>query len=175
MCSLSCNVTYHIDSTGCGLWREVSKSIAYCNWEDTKIRLHAFLPRIPSFVVFATRQANLWLIPLFFTINSDSYSQQVSCVNINITEVFFRNTVQTQTLTNTRTLIPMNTRTQPYLYEHLRETEPANPRDWWSYHKRSAKHKRRLILKNSLPQRVEPRTSGATEALVTTRLHALSH
>jgi len=26
-----------------------------------------------------------------------------------------------------RTLIPMNTRTQPYLYEHLRETEPANP------------------------------------------------
>ena len=28
-----------------------------------------------------------------------------------------------------RTLIPMNTRTQPYSYEHLRETEPANSRD----------------------------------------------
>jgi hypothetical protein len=28
-----------------------------------------------------------------------------------------------------RTFIPMNTRTQPYPYEHLRETEPENPRD----------------------------------------------
>ena len=27
-----------------------------------------------------------------------------------------------------RTLISINTRTQPYSYEHLRETEPANPR-----------------------------------------------
>ena len=27
------------------------------------------------------------------------------------------------------TLIPMNTCTQPYFYEHIRETEPANPRD----------------------------------------------
>ena len=26
-------------------------------------------------------------------------------------------------------LISMNTRTQPYLYEHLREIKPANPRD----------------------------------------------
>ena len=37
-----------------------------------------------------------------------------------------------------RTLIPMNTRTQPYLYEHLRETEPANSRDRRSHHRRFA-------------------------------------
>ena len=37
-----------------------------------------------------------------------------------------------------RTLIPMNTRTQSYPYEHLRETEPADPRNWQSHHWRLA-------------------------------------
>jgi hypothetical protein len=35
----------------------------------------------------------------------------------------------------THTLNPMNTRMQPYPYEHLRETEPANPRDWRNHHR----------------------------------------
>jgi len=47
---------------------------------------------------------------------------------------FLRNTVQTQTLTSACTLIPINTRMQPYPYEHLQETESADPRDWRSYH-----------------------------------------
>ena len=45
-------------------------------------------------------------------------------------DVFFlRNRVQTQTLTNARTRTPMNMCTQPYPYEHIRESELLNPRD----------------------------------------------
>ena len=94
----------------------------------------------------------------------------------NISLFFFRNTVQTQDADahkrarilslwiHARNPTPMSTserlsrqlwiflHTQPYPYEHLRETEPANPRDWRSHHRRSAvdgnvayhwKHKRR--------------------------------
>ena len=50
-------------------------------------------------------------------------SQQITTFSIyvgikNISPNFFRNTLQTQILTNTRTLTPMNTRTQPGKYEH---------------------------------------------------------
>jgi len=52
---------------------------------------------------------------------------------------FLRNTVQTQTFRNACTLITLvNTRTQSYFHEHLRETEPADPRNWQSHHWRLA-------------------------------------
>ena len=40
--------------------------------------------------------------------------------------LFFSKHGTTQMLTNTRTLISMNIRTQLYLYDHLRETEPSD-------------------------------------------------
>ena len=42
---------------------------------------------------------------------------------------FLKHSTDADAHKHARTLIPMNTRMQPYPYEHLRETEPANPRD----------------------------------------------
>jgi hypothetical protein len=80
--------------------------------------------------------------------------------------------------------IPMNIRAQTLPLGASSKTGSANPQDWRSHHRRLTvnrnvayhwKHKRCWILRNLLPRGVEPRTWGATGALVTTRIHALSH
>ena len=91
----------------------------------------------------------------------------------------FRNTVQTHAHKHASIFITMNTHATLPLW--------APPRDWAGKSSRLTKspqalrcrRERRLPLKaqtslnpeNSLPRGVEPRTLGAIEALVTTRLH----
>jgi len=97
---------------------------------------------------------------------------------------FWDYTVQYRHSQRTYTHTPMNTHTQTLPLWSSSKTEPTNPRDWQSHHRRLtvdgnvAYHWMHNAVKSQNIRSyggVKPRISGATEALVTTRLHALSH
>jgi hypothetical protein len=108
-----------------------------------------------------------------FVINEPSQGFERASRVGSISTSFFRITQYIGDTHNALTLIPMNTRTQTLPLGASLKTVPANPQDWQSHHRRLAidgnvayhwKHKRRYILRNSLPQEVDPRAWGGTEA-----------
>ena len=93
--------------------------------------------------------------------------------------IFWDYTVQLRHSQRTHTHTPMNTRTQILPLWVSSKTEPANPRDWRSHHRRLAvdeniayhlMHNIVKFQKNPLPWGVEPKISNTTETLIITKL-----
>lgn len=105
--------------------------------------LDTFLTLFPIYSISITLKFDImwlhrltWLMPLSYKLHSHSFVMLWQHLNIKTSLPPFQITRYRHRNSHTCThpYPPMNTLVQNPLYEHIRKTEPTNPRDWWSHH-----------------------------------------